>query len=105
MIRVLVLPRADSDIDEAADAYARAAGLELAIRFQQAIQRTLVELAEFPERGAVFRTRSALLAGIRCCRVASPFEVYRVFYRLRIDSVVVVRVIHAARDQERTLVD
>lgn len=49
MTRVRVLPQADTDIDEAADVYARVEGIELGLRFYDAVERTWGELEEHPK--------------------------------------------------------
>lgn len=103
MTHVRVLPRADADIDEAADGYARLEGLELGLRFYDAVERTWARLAEHPELGASLLWQSALLSGVRRWQIDEPFGVYQVYYRVSGDVVTVMRVLHGARDNEGTV--
>lgn len=105
MTRVLVLPQADADIDEAADEYVRVEDIELGLRFYDAVERTWAELAEHPEVGASVQWDSARLSGIRRWQVANPFSVHQIYYRVTQDVVIVYRVLHGARDNERALPD
>lgn len=100
MTRVRVLPQANTDIDEAADVYARVEGIELGLRFYDAVEGTWGVLAEHPEMGAAVRWDSLSLSGVRRWQIADPFGVYQVYYMLMEDELVVIRVLHGARDNE-----
>jgi len=103
MTRNRVLPRADADIRDAADEYTRVDGIELGLRLYEAVERTWSELAEHPEMGAPVQWESMRFSGIRQWRVPVPFNVYLIDYRLTGGDLVVVRVLHGARDHENTL--
>ena len=98
MKRIRILPQADRDIDDAADEYADAGGLDLGLRFLGAVEQTWELLREFPLSGRECAWLDERLHGVRRTMVASPFEVYLVFYRVDDDAVEVVRVLHGSRD-------
>ncbi len=94
-----VLPRADADVDEAAEYYAERGSLEVALRFLSAVQAAYHFICENPEAPPRGQYRSVALQGIRWWRVPG-FERHLVFYRLTGDCVQIVRVLHGARDIE-----
>ena len=98
MRRVRLLPQADIDIDDAADEYAESGGLELGLRFLDAIEQTWATLREFPLSGRECIWLDERLAGVRRAMVSSPFGIYLVFYRVSDNVVEVVRVLHGSRD-------
>ena len=103
MTRVRVLPRANTDIDDAADEYVRVEGIELGLRFYEAVERTWAELAEHPEMGAAVQWDSMCLPRVRRWQVVSPFSIYQVYYRVTEGTAIVIRVLHGARDNEEAL--
>lgn len=105
MRRLLLLPQADRDIDDAADEYAEAGGLELGLRFLDATEQTWQTLREFPHSGRVYDWQDERLKGVRRWMVSSPFQVYLIFYRVTDDEVQVLRVLHGSRDIPSILVD
>ena len=94
-----VLPRADADVDEAADYYADHADLELGLRFLGAVQEAYNFICENPEAGPHGHNLNRQLQGLRRWPVPG-FENYLVFYRLVDDWVEIVRALHGARDIE-----
>jgi len=99
-VRLLrVFPRADVDVDEAAEYYANHGGLEVGLRFLRAIQQAYTFLCENPEAGPQSLYRHQSLQGLRRWPVPG-FENYLVFYRLVDDWVEIVRILHGARDIE-----
>ena len=91
-----ILPRADKDVDEAADYYADEGGLDLVLRFLYAIEETLLFLRENPHVGARTDFGKQKLEGLRRWRV-TDFESYLVFHRLADGTLEIVRVLHGAR--------
>ncbi len=96
---VRVLPRADADLDAAAEYYANEAGVAVALRFLRAVERAYEFLASRPKAGSPGQYHSRKLEGIRRWPVPE-FENYLVFYRMAGGSVEIVRVLHGARDIE-----
>jgi len=95
-----VLPRADADLDEAADYYAVEAGVDVAFRFLDAAAKAFEFVRENPAAGSPGQYRSDKLTGVRRWPVPG-FKDHLVFYRFDDDAVDVVRVLHGARDIER----
>ena len=94
-----VLPRADADVDEAAEYYAEEASLEVALRFLGAVQQVYEFVRSNPEAGSPGQYESRELQGMRRWPVPR-FDSYLVFYRLAGEWVEIVRVLHGARDIE-----
>ena len=53
-----ILPRADQDVDEAADYYADEGGLDLGLRFLQAVEETFLESNDNPQSAGALRHAS-----------------------------------------------
>ena len=94
-----VLPKADADVDEAADHYADHGGLDLGLRFLNAVQEAYDFIAENPQAGPGGHYQDSHLQKLRRWPVPG-FENYLVFYHLVGDCVEIVRVLHGARDIE-----
>ena len=95
-------PQAKRDLVEAADYYTEKVGLALANRFLDAAEWTFSFLASIPEIGAVLETTNPQLVGIRHWQV-KRFKKYVVFYRPIENGVVIVRLLHGARNLEKLL--
>ena len=85
--------------------HAEDAGIEIADRFLQAVERTLSVLATQPEGGSLFFTRNAEIQGMRRFPVSGGFEKILRFYFPLSDGVDLVRVVHGHRDLERLLAE
>lgn len=98
-MKVRLSPAADRDLDLATTSYRRAGGSELAAKFLARVESALEDLNVRPAMGALLdRPPGAPTAGLRRWRVARPFEVHQIFYVERVDTIDVVRILHAARD-------
>lgn len=75
-----------------------------AYRFVEATEKTAANLLQFPEFGAKFESDDPELQDLRVCLV-SNFKKYLLFYRIKGDDVIVVRVIHGHRDITEALKD
>ena len=75
----------------------------MAERYGVTVVQTLLRLAQDPFAGRPRRFRNPQLNGIRSITVARPFNSHLVFYRVQGEIVVVVRVLHGARDLPRRL--
>jgi plasmid stabilization system protein ParE len=83
--------------------YATEGGAELAFRFQQCLDSTLVRLSNRPDIGRVCRFRHPSLQGLRSFQVNRPFGSLLVFYRFDTETMHAVRLMHGARDLPRRL--
>jgi toxin ParE1/3/4 len=88
-----------ADILEQADWYEGQADAHLGKRWERSVYLTLSRPAQYPRSGALCRFRSADLSGIRQAPVAG-FPKHSIFYRVENDHLVVIRVVHGARDLE-----
>lgn len=89
-------------VDDITDAYAWIAGESprTAHRLLDEIEAVVGLLQEYPEIG---RQRDELRPGVRSFRIDRFRHV--VFYRLESDVVILLRLIHGARDMDRQEVD
>jgi toxin ParE1/3/4 len=95
-----VRPRADRDIDEAADHYFSEAGIAVATRFHEAVEQAWNALCEQPKLGVTQEWLSSRLRGCRKWHLPKPFQVYQVFYCVTEEVIDIVRVLHGSRDME-----
>jgi toxin ParE1/3/4 len=102
MPRHHVSPAADRDLDDQAAYLAREASLETALRFYDDAAATFERIARGPDIGERCDSANGRLAGMHVQRV-DGFENHLVFYRPVGPDIEIVRVLHGARDLERTL--
>ena len=86
------------DLERVRDHLIQTAGVEVALRFLDAFERCIGLLAEFPKGGASW---DFVGHGIRRWNVHG-FP-YGLFYRNEGDRVVILRILHSARDIPATL--
>jgi len=91
-----------SDMLEQAEWYEQQANSDLSKQWEEAASSTIIRLVQRPYSGAPCRFKSDSLRGLRRVTVAG-FSKHLVFYRIENNSVVILRVIHGARDLERLL--
>jgi toxin ParE1/3/4 len=99
MGRLLVNDRVDADLDEIADYIARD-DLDAALRFYDAARRAFHFLSDYPRAGAIHVQSDPRFAEMRLWPI-SRFRDYLVCYIPLSDGVVILRVIHGARDVRR----
>jgi plasmid stabilization system protein ParE len=75
---------------------------EIALRFRDAVRRTVDSLREHPLVGARYRSRRPELQTLRSWPVAS-FEAIRIYYLAESDAIHVIRILHGKRDVKRIL--
>ena len=100
------LQRADAfiaDFEQQARWYVREASAEVAKRYLQALEKTLLLLCDHPGLGRVRRFRHPQLRGLRSFRVEPPFHRHLIFYRLDANTLSAERVMHGARNLPRRL--
>lgn len=91
---VVFAPSADGDLDSIAGHIAQD-NPQAALTVIRDLRARCLSLEDFPMRGRRYNTVYRTL-------VATP---YSIFYRVEGDTVVIVRVLHGARDLERVLRD
>lgn len=96
---IVLTDAAASDILEQADWYEEQSGLRLARRWEQAVTSVLLRIATTPAAGAPCTFKAADLKGAR--RMPVPrFPKHLVFYRIRSQELIILRIVHGARDLE-----
>jgi plasmid stabilization system protein ParE len=83
--------------------YLEKAGVDVAWRFQAALDISLVKLSIRPDLGRPRHFRHRDLSGLRSFPVEKPFEVLLIFYRANEEVLDAVRLIHGARNLSRRL--
>jgi toxin ParE1/3/4 len=101
-LRLVLSDAAIADILEQADWYAEQSGRLLAKRWEKAATSAILRVVRRPAAGMLCTFRSSELRGVR--RTTIPgFPKHLLFYRFREEEVVVLRVVHGARDLEHLL--
>ena len=100
--RVVLRPKADTDIDHQFEYLAVEGGLATARRFLRALKQTCDMLQTSPELGSPRIFGDPRLAGLRMCPVRG-FRRQLIFYIPSRDTIEIVRVLHGARDIEHLL--
>jgi toxin ParE1/3/4 len=88
-----------ADILEQSDWYAGKAGRNLAKRWEAGVTSTLLQIARGPETGSPCKLDAEELRGTRRMAVAR-FPKHLIFYQVREDGILILRVVHGARDIE-----
>jgi len=98
-VKLVVRPKAEVDIDAAAEHYVREENIALGLKFYDAVDRTFSMLLEEPFLGARHTAQTpALLPPCRRWRVVQPFNAHQVFYIPLEHRIEVLRLLHGARD-------
>jgi len=98
-IRLTLSEAAAADIVEQADWYEQQSGPGLAKRWGNAVTSAVLRIAERPRTGAVSNFRHAELDNVRRVLIAG-FPKHLIFYQLRPAEILVLRIVHGARDLE-----
>ena len=104
-LRVKVSSRAWGDLARQYGWYLKHGGIEVAERYREAVDVSVQALASFPGLGIARKFKAPRLTGARSYAVKAPFDVHLIFYRADDTTIVVVRVMHGARDLPRRLVE
>ena len=99
MARVLKRLSAKRDLTDHFVFLAENASIDVARRFLQAVNASLLELSQMPEIGMVRAFRNPRYSGVRKWAVGG-FERYLIFYRPIENGIEVLRLLHGARDIE-----
>jgi toxin ParE1/3/4 len=94
---------ASTDLDRAADYYLNEAGVEVAVRFVDAVESTLRQVGRSPEAGSLRFAYELDIPDLRV-RSVSRFP-YLVFYAVTESVVDVWRILHSRRDVSSAIAD
>jgi len=75
---------------------------DIAVRFRDAVRRTVESLREHPFVGPRYGSTSPQLQNLRSWPVAG-FEAIRIYYLLDEDAIHIIRILHGKRDVKRIL--
>jgi len=89
-MKVRLSRRSETDLEDIGD-YIAADSPLAAIRFIRELRAVCEKIGQMP---TAYRSRSELLDGLRSC----AFRRYAIFFVIRHDEVLILRVVHAARD-------
>lgn len=106
MIQLRISEAAATSIVEQADYYEKAADSPLAVQWASGVDEVIRSLLRMPERDTPCRFQSPELAGLRWVFVPG-FPKHMVFYRYdrEREAILIVQVLHGARDLEAILSD
>lgn len=97
--RLTLSDLAVADILEQAGWYEAHSGKKLGVRWEDAVTASLLRISRNPNAGALCSFKAQELRGIR--RMSVPgFPKHLIFYEFQKSKVVVLRVVHGARDLE-----
>lgn len=99
--RIVITPKASTDLDEQFEYLART-NLEAALNFFDAARQTFAQIARNPGLGSPYIIKNQTLQGIRKWAVKG-FRTQLIFYFDRDDHIELVRILNAARDIESIL--
>jgi toxin ParE1/3/4 len=85
--------------------YVDKAGVELAWRFQRALDNSLAQLSIRPDLGRPRHFRHPKLRGLRTFPVEHPFDKILIFYRANDQTLDALRFMHGARNLPRRLIE
>jgi toxin ParE1/3/4 len=88
-----------SDILEQSDWYRKRVDVTLAERWEQEVDSAVHGISRNPQVGALCKFRSDELAGTRRTRI-KKFPKHLIFYQTKGRDVLILRVLHGARDLE-----
>lgn len=92
-----------ADFENLFSRYVDRAGVEVAWRFQTALDGSLVKLSIRPDLGRPRHFRHRDLSGLRSFAVERPFGNLLIFYRANDEVLDAVRLMHGARNLPRRL--
>jgi toxin ParE1/3/4 len=98
-VRIVLSELAVADILEQADWYEAQADQRLASRWEQSVTSALLRISRSPKTGALCKFSSEELKGTRRLPVTG-FAKHLISYQAQKDRLLILRVIHGARDLE-----
>jgi len=102
-VKVLYRQTASDDILRQFRYYLLAADVpEIAVRFREAVRRTIQSLSQNPYVGPRYSSGNPRLQSLRSWPVAG-FEAIRIYYALEGDAIHIIRILHSKRDVRQIL--
>ena len=99
-LRLAISDAAAFDILEQAAWYESQSGENLAIRWQRAVTVSILNAWKDPNIGSPCNFKSEELRDIRRVSIEG-FSKHLIFYRVQADELLVLRIVHGARDLEK----
>lgn len=100
--RIVLSDAAVADILEQSDWYEEKSGKKLAKRWERSVTSAVLRVVEMPGAGALCNFKSTELHDVR--RISLPgFPRHLLFYEFKEKEILVLRVLHGARDLESLL--
>jgi toxin ParE1/3/4 len=96
-VKFVLLPSADADIVSQFGWYVEQGLSDVATRFRSSVESSIRLALSRPKAGAPKRVNNPALAGLRTWPV-KDFDEFRIYYLLRGDAFMVIRVLHGKRD-------
>jgi toxin ParE1/3/4 len=96
-VKLFVLPAARTDVRDQYEYYLELELIEIGDRFFAAVENAIAAALAMPKAGAPKRVRNPQLAGLRSWSVQG-FDEFHVYFLVRDDVLVVVRVLHDQRN-------
>lgn len=97
--RLTISEAAAADIVEQADWYEQQSGVELARRWERVVTSAVLRVMDHPRAGAITSFQHPELSNVR--RLLIPgFPKHLIFYQVRKSEILVLRIVHGARDLE-----
>jgi toxin ParE1/3/4 len=100
-----ITPQAEDDVVAQYRWYLQEAGQQVAERFLAEFRSTVRLLETQPHLGRARKFRPRLLIGMRSVALGKTFQVHLIFYRVEPPEIVVLRVMHGARNLGRRLAE
>jgi plasmid stabilization system protein ParE len=75
---------------------------EIALRFREAVRRTIQSLRQNPHVGPQYSSSNPRIQNLRSWPVAG-FEAIQIYYTLAADAMHIIRILHGKRDLRRIL--
>jgi toxin ParE1/3/4 len=98
-VRLKISEAAAADIVDQADWWQQQSGPELARRWERAVTSAVLRIMDNPRVGAISSFQHAELRNVR--RILIPgFPKHLIFYQVRKSEILILRVVHGARDLE-----
>jgi toxin ParE1/3/4 len=102
-VKVLYRQAASNDIVRQFRYYLLSADApEIAIRFREAVKRTIQSLSQNPHVGPRYSSSNPRVQNLRSWPVAG-FEAIRIYYALEADALHIIRILHGKRDLRQIL--
>lgn len=95
-MRLELSRRAQADLDDIRDYSLAAFGVERAIAYLDAIEGAFRRMLDFPEIGAMLPSVHPPIRSLGC-------QQHRIYYEVGDDTILVLRILHKAMDEQRHL--